>query len=131
MMLHPGRYAALLHERLMAHNVTVWLVNTGWSGGAYGVGSRISLTYTRAMVNAAMSGALDGIDYQVDPVFGLAMPIQCPEVPNDVLNPQRAWQSADAWREAAQALAARFHQNFGQFANAVPVETLAGAPHSK
>lgn len=131
MMLHPGRYAALLHERLMAHKVTVWLVNTGWSGGAYGVGSRMSLAYTRAMVNAAMSGALDGVDYRVDPVFGLAMPTRCPGVPDDVLDPQRAWQSADAWHEAAQALAALFHQNFGQFADAVPVETLAGAPHAK
>lgn len=131
MMLHPGRYAALLQERLTAHDVNVWLVNTGWSGGAYGTGERMSLAYTRAMVNAAISGALDAVDYQIDPVFGLAMPMHCPGVPAHILDPQRAWQNAADWREAAQALAVRFHQNFVQFADSVPPEALAGAPVHK
>jgi phosphoenolpyruvate carboxykinase (ATP) len=128
MMLHPGRYAALLHNRLRAHHVNVWFVNTGWSGGAYGFGSRMPLAHTRAMVNAAISGALDSVDYQVDPVFGLAMPLSCPGVPATVLDPQRAWQRVDEWREAAQSLAVRFHQNFVQFADSVPPEAFAGAP---
>ncbi|MFN5060709.1 MAG: phosphoenolpyruvate carboxykinase (ATP) [Chloroflexota bacterium] len=128
MMLHPGRYATLLHDCLRAHNVNVWLVNTGWSGGAYGFGSRMPLAHTRAMVNAAISGVLDSVDYQVDPVFGLAMPLSCPGVPATVLDPQRAWQHADEWREAAQSLAVRFHQNFVQFADSVPPEALVGEP---
>jgi phosphoenolpyruvate carboxykinase (ATP) len=121
----------LLQERLTAHHVNVWLVNTGWSGGAYGMGTRMPLAYTRAMVNAAISGALDAVDYQIDPVFGLAMPMHCPGVPAHILNPQRAWQNAADWREAAQALAVRFHQNFVQFADSVPPEALAGAPVHK
>lgn len=130
MMLHPGRYAELLHQRLVAHEVRVWLVNTGWSGGMYGVGSRIPLEVTRAMVNAAIAGTLDNVAYTVDPVFGLAMPNTCPGVPAALLNPQTAWHSADAWHHAAQALAQRFHENFEQFVDAVPRETLAGAPHN-
>ena len=128
MMLHPGRYAALLHERIVAHDVNVWMVNTGWSGGAYGVGTRMALRHTRAMVSAAINGALATVDYQIDPVFGLSMPTSCPGVPSRVLNPQSVWQSADTWREAAEALATQFHVNFRQFDDAVPHVALAGAP---
>lgn len=129
MTLHPGRYAALLYERIQAHDVRVWLVNTGWTGGAYGVGSRMSLTHTRTLINAAISGALDAVEYVVDPVFGLAMPTSCEGVPTTLLNPQLAWPNPDEWRVAAQSLAQRFHRNFQQFADAVPEGALSGAPH--
>ena len=128
MMLHPGRYAALLYERLIAHDVRVWLVNTGWTGGAYGVGVRMSLADTRAMVNAAINGELDDVDYETDIVFGLSMPKVCPGVPSTMLNPALSWPDANEWRTAAETLADRFHHNFRQFADNVPAEAHAGAP---
>ncbi|MFN5935636.1 MAG: phosphoenolpyruvate carboxykinase (ATP), partial [Roseiflexaceae bacterium] len=87
MVLHPARYAELLRARLDTHHATVWLVNTGWSGGAYGVGQRMPLAQTRAMISAALHGALDDVGYQHDPVFGLAMPTTCPGVDYRRLDP--------------------------------------------
>src|SRR6185295_3246443 len=86
--LPPGRYAAMLGEKIARHGARVWLVNTGWTGGPYGVGSRMKIGYTRAMIHAALSGALDAVDYQNHPVFNLAVPRSCPGVPADVLNPR-------------------------------------------
>jgi phosphoenolpyruvate carboxykinase (ATP) len=128
MVLHPGRYAALLHERLCAHNVTVWLVNTGWSGGAYGMGTRMSLAYTRAMVTAAINGDLDAVAYTTDPVFGLAMPQTCPNVPSAILDPRVAWGDAQAWQQAASDLAGRFQTNFAHLAHEAPVDASVGGP---
>lgn len=128
MVLHPGRYAQLLQQRLHAHNVTVWLVNTGWSGGAYGVGTRMSLAYTRAMVTAAINGDLDAVAYTTDPVFGLAMPQTCPNVPSAMLDPRVAWGDVQAWYQAAQSLATRFQANFAQLAHEAPADASAGGP---
>ncbi len=128
MVLHPGRYAALLAERLEAHGATVWLVNTGWSGGPYGVGSRMPLEYTRAMVRAAITGALQDVDYTVDPVFGLAMPQSCPGVPASTLDPRTAWADAASWHGAACRLAALFHTNYVRYAEEAPAGAALGAP---
>ena len=130
MVLHPGRYAELLRERLHAHNVTVWLVNTGWSGGAYGVGTRMSLAHTRAMVTAAINGELDAVAYTTDTVFGLAMPQTCPNVPSSILDPRVAWGDAVAWQQAARDLATRFQTNFAHLAHEAPVDASEGGPLS-
>ncbi|MFM2310456.1 MAG: hypothetical protein RLY87_2578 [Chloroflexota bacterium] len=128
MVLHPGKYAALLAERLEAHDVTVWLVNTGWSGGPYGVGNRMSLAHTRAMVRAAIDGALRGVPTTTDPVFGLAMPQSCPGVPDAVLDPRTAWADAHKWEVAARTLAGMFHANFTKYADEAPAGAVHGAP---
>ena len=128
MVLHPGKYAALLAERLKAHGSTVWLVNTGWSGGPYGVGSRMALAHTRAMVRAAIDGSLRDVAFTVDPVFGLAMPNSCPDVPTEVLDPRTAWADAGQWEAAARSLARMFHENYRRFADEAPASAAAGAP---
>jgi phosphoenolpyruvate carboxykinase (ATP) len=128
MVLHPGRYAALLAERLQQHGSTVWLVNTGWSGGPYGVGSRVSLANTRAMVRAALTGALADVAYTTDPVFGLAIPQSCPDVDPSTLDPRTAWGNADAWQSAAQRLARLFHANYALVAAEAPAGAADGAP---
>ena len=128
MVLHPGRYAALLAQRLEAHGATVWLVNTGWSGGPYGTGSRIALADTRAMVRAALTGALDTVAYTTDPVFGLAMPQSCPGVNPQTLDPRIAWGDATAWQVAAQRLARLFHANYTLYADEAPAGAAEGAP---
>ena len=97
------------------HGSKVWLVNTGWTGGPYGIGRRISLKHTRAMVRAAFSGALNNVSYSTDPVFGLSVPQTCPEVPSEVLNPRTTWADASAYDMAAAALNAKFHENFRKF----------------
>ncbi len=115
--LHPTRYAGLLHERLRAHGATVWLVNTGWTGGAYGQGRRMPLPLTRALVRAALEGSLSGVSYFTDPVFGLAVPQACPGVPAEVLRPRDAWPDAAAYDAQARRLAALFRENFRAYAD--------------
>jgi phosphoenolpyruvate carboxykinase (ATP) len=114
--LHPTRYAALLHDRLRAHGSQVWLVNTGWVGGPYGVGRRVPLAHTRAMVRAALGGALAGVGYTTDPVFGLAVPQACPGVPAALLRPRDAWPDAAAYDAKARQLAGLFRANFEAYA---------------
>lgn len=128
MVLHPARYAELLRNRLEAHRATVWLLNTGWSGGAFGVGQRMPLAHTRAMVTAVLNGTLDAVPYQHDPVFGLAMPTTCPGVDTRVLDPRQAWGDADAWHSAAVALAHRFHANFVHVSHEAAPDVAAGGP---
>ena len=106
--LPPRRYATLLGEKLKAHRAPVWLLNTGWIGGGFGVGERISLTYTRAMLRAALDGKLDAVPYRTDPVFGLSVPTTCPGVPGEVLDPKAAWSDPAAYDRAAADLAKRF-----------------------
>jgi phosphoenolpyruvate carboxykinase (ATP) len=113
--LNPAVYANMLGERIDAHNVQVYLVNTGWSGGPYGVGKRMKLPLTRAMISAALNGALEKVPYQPDPVFGLFIPTTVPGVPATILQPRSTWTDPAAYDAAAQALAARFHQNFIHF----------------
>jgi len=114
--LAPRRYADLLRERLTAHQVPVWLLNTGWTGGGFGVGQRINLTYTRAMLRAALEGKLDSAPFRTDPVFGLSVPTACPGVPPEVLDPRAAWEDGAAYDRAAADLAARFQAALAKFA---------------
>jgi phosphoenolpyruvate carboxykinase (ATP) len=113
--LPPGEYANLLRERIVKHNVRCYLINTGWSGGPYGVGERININDTRAMVRAAISGELDKVEVYTDPVFGLCLPTTCPGVPSEVLIPRNTWADKEAYDRQAADLAERFKKNFTQF----------------
>ena len=113
--LRPGEYANLLRERIEKHNVRCYLINTGWTGGPYGVGSRININYTRSMVRAAIGGILDNVETVIDPVFGFRIPATCPDVPSEVLIPRNTWQDKDAYDRQAADLATRFKKNFQQF----------------
>ena len=125
--LPPQRYATMLGERLATHQATCWLVNTGWSGGAAGVGKRMSLPYTRAMVKAALSGSLDAVEYQRDAVFGLSVPQSCPEVPTGVLTPRSTWSDPSAYDTKAKELAGLFLENFKAF-DGVSSDVIAAGP---
>jgi len=124
----PAEYAELLGERLREHGSRVWLVNTGWTGGPYGEGSRIKLRYTRAMINAILRGDLDGLDYRTHPVFGVLMPGSCPDVPADVLDPVRTWADPEAYERQAHRLAGMFRENFERFSGTVSPEIAAAGP---
>lgn len=110
-------YAEMLGEKIDKHQVDVYLVNTGWTGGPYGTGKRMDLKYTRAMVRAAISGKLKKAEYETDPIFGLSMPKSCPDVPVEVLNPRNTWENQEAYDEKARELALRFHKHFATFQN--------------
>lgn len=126
--LHPTKYAELLGEKLKKHKVNVWLVNTGWSGGSYGVGSRMKLSYTRAMITAALNGDLDNVQYETLPVFGLTMPKTCPGVPTEILNPRNTWADKNEFDAKSATLAASFVKNFAQYAEYANEEILNAAP---
>lgn len=128
MPLHPTKYATMLSEKMQAAGVNVWLINTGWSGGAYGVGSRIKLKYTRAMITAALEGALDNAEYKVHDVFGLHMPMSCPNVPDEILDPQNTWEDKSAYHHYANVLAEKFGDNFEQFADQASEAVVAAGP---
>ncbi len=113
--LRPGEYANLLRERIEKHNVCCYLLNTGWSGGPYGVGSRININYTRAMVRAAISGEIDKAETETDPIFGLHVPTSCPDVPDKILIPRETWDDKEAYDRRVADLASRFKKNFVQF----------------
>jgi len=125
---HPGVYAKLLGERLREHGSAVWLVNTGWSGGAYGTGSRMKLAHTRAMVHAALGGRLAGAAFEADPVFGLRVPTAVPGVPSGVLRPRDTWADGAAYDAAAARLAKMFADNFTRFEGQVSAEVRAAGP---
>jgi len=116
---HPIVYARMLGEKLVSHNATCWLVNTGWTGGAYGTGERFKIAYTRALVRAALDGRLAAADHVVDPYFGFAVPVACPDVPSDVLQPRNTWADKAAYDAMAREVARRFEANFAQFADQV------------
>lgn len=126
--LHPTKYAELLGEKMAKHDANVWLVNTGWSGGEYGTGKRMSLPHTRALITAAMNGDLDKVSFTEDPYFGLAIPDSCPNVPNEILNPINTWKDKDAYDKKASYLAQAFVKNFEKFSDFANEEILAGAP---
>ena len=115
MVHHPTVYSKLLGQRIDEHNVTCWLVNTGWSGGPYGVGKRMSIGYTRAMVNAAIEGELADVQFEIEPFFGLEIPLEVPGVPAEVLNPRNMWLDGQAYDAQARKLAALFATNFERF----------------
>jgi len=125
---HPTKYSEMLGALLREHGSQVWLVNTGWSGGPYGVGKRMKLSYTRAMVRAALGGAIDGTEYQADPVFGLQIPQWIPDVPGEVLDPRGTWANPGEYDVQAQKLAAMFRENIKKFGDAVSPSILAAGP---
>ena len=127
--LPPATYARMLGERLARHGVKCWLINTGWTGGGYGQGERIPLQYTRAMVRAALAGALDQVEAQPDPFFGVSVPVAVPGVPERLLRPCLAWPDAQAFEAAARGLVAKFQANFGRFSQ-VPAAVEAAGPQA-
>jgi phosphoenolpyruvate carboxykinase (ATP) len=126
--LRPGVYASALGRNIARHNVRVWLVNTGWTGGPYGTGRRMSIAHTRAIITAALAGQLDRVPSRTDPIFGLAMPASCPGVPAEVLNPRATWSDPAAYDAQARKLAAMFEENFKAFAADVAPEVVAAGP---
>ena len=124
---HPTKYAKMLGENLLsAHKSRVWLINTGWSGGPYGVGKRMKLAHTRAMVHAALAGELDNAPTTTHPIFGLAMPTAVPNVPSDVLDPRKTWKDGAAYDAQAKKLAQMFAENIKKFAGLAPAVLAAG-----
>jgi phosphoenolpyruvate carboxykinase (ATP) len=113
--LHPSVYAQLLRDKIARHEVRCWLVNTGWSGGGFGVGSRIRIDHTRALIHAALAGTFDTIPFFREPFFGLDIPTECPGIPSALLNPVDVWPDAKLYEKTARDLTGRFRENFRQF----------------
>ncbi len=128
MPLKPNVYAQMLGEKMEKHDVKVYLVNTGWSGGPYGIGNRVKLKFTRAMVNAAINGELDNVRFVKDPVFNLSLPVECPNVPALILNPPNIWYSIDEYYKIANKLAKDFSDNFKRF-DGVNEEIISAGPN--
>jgi len=128
MVHHPGVYAELLRDRIAKHKADCWLVNTGWSGGPFGVGQRMKIGHTRAMVRAALSGGLAQIETRPDPIFGVHVPVSCPDVPSEVLQPRNTWKDPRDYDEKARHLARLFKENFEQYASGVSDEVKASGP---
>jgi phosphoenolpyruvate carboxykinase (ATP) len=128
MVHHPAVYADLLKRKVLRYGVHCWLVNTGWVGGPYGVGKRISIGHTRALLNAALSGSLLDVDYGVDPIFGFEVPKSCEGVPPSVLDPGSSWPSREMYMQKYRELAARFVENFKKFESECPPEVVACGP---
>ena len=128
MPLHPTVYAEMLSKKMQEAGVNVWLINTGWSGGPYGVGSRIKLKYTRAMITAILNGDLDKVDYDQHPIFGLHMPKYCPNVPTEILDPMNTWLQKGGYISKAIQLAHSFHLNFEKFASEASEQIIEGGP---
>lgn len=126
--LHPALYAEMLGEKINHENVKVWLVNTGWTGGAYGTGNRIKLSYTRAMISSALNGTLEKVETIKHPVFGVEMPLNCPGVPSELLNPRNTWSDAALYDQKADELARLFINNFKKYAAGTPEAILAAGP---
>ena len=126
--LHPTKYAEMLGSRMEKHDVKVWLINTGWSGGEYGTGDRIKLKYTRAMITSALEGKLDNVDFTNHEIFGLAMPNECENVPTEMLNPKNTWDDKSAYDTKANHLANQFVKNFEQFESNANADIMAAAP---
>jgi phosphoenolpyruvate carboxykinase (ATP) len=126
--LHPGKYAKMLGDKMREHKVNVWMINTGWTGGPYGIGTRMKLKYTRAMITAALEGKLNNVEFELHPVFGMAVPKECPEVPAEILNPRNTWTDKTAYDEKAKFLANLFTKNFEKYKDGVTAEVLAAAP---
>jgi phosphoenolpyruvate carboxykinase (ATP) len=128
MVHYPSYYADLLRKKIERYKVTCWLLNTGWVGGPYGIGKRISIKYTRAMLSAALSGDLGEVTYAMDPIFGFEVPNRCPGVPDEVLNPSLAWSNENEYRTRYHDLAARFIDNFRKFEDHTDPEIIASGP---
>jgi phosphoenolpyruvate carboxykinase (ATP) len=128
-MVHPPAfYADLLKRKILRYGVDCWLVNTGWVGGPYGIGKRISIRYTRDLLNSALNGELMDVEYYTDPVFGFKVPKHCPGIPDNVLYPSTAWSDEEAYTKRYRSLAARFVDNFKKFADGCPIEVVNSGP---
>jgi phosphoenolpyruvate carboxykinase (ATP) len=128
MVHHPSAYAELLKQKILRYDATCWLVNTGWIGGPYGVGKRISIKYTRALLNDALEGVLADVEYRTDPVFGFSVPQQCEGVPAEILNPSESWPDKKLYMQRYKELAARFIENFKKFEEGCPQEIIDAGP---
>ena len=128
MVHHPYKYAELLKRKIERYGVKCWLVNTGWVGGPYGVGKRISIRHTRALLNAALNGKLDDVQYLKDPIFGFEVPMECPDVPAEVLSPASSWGDKKEYDRRYKDLAMRFKENFAKFADNTPPEVVEAGP---
>lgn len=126
--LNPNTYAGMLAEKIRKHGSNVWLVNTGWTGGPYGIGTRMKLSYTRSMITEALKGDLEKVEFDTHPVFGMAYPKICPDVPSEILNPRNTWADKNLYDERANSLALQFIKNFEKFAETALEETLSAAP---
>lgn len=131
MVRHPFEYAAMLKQRMLKHDANVWLVNTGWVGGRFGVGKRISIRHTRNLLNAALEGKLDSVEYRKDELFGFEVPLTCPEVPENVLTPSASWGNKDEYWKKYDALAARFIENFKLYEEGTSEEVRNAGPKRK
>ncbi len=128
MVLHPGVYADLLGKKMDQHDAACWLVNTGWSGGPYGIGHRMKISHTRAMIRAILNGQLADVETKPDPIFGVGVPISCPDVPGNVLQPRNTWSDKEAYDRQARDLARRFNENFKQYESGVSEAVGAVGP---
>ena len=128
MPLHPTVYAEMLSAKMKENNVNVWLLNTGWSGGPYGVGSRIKLKYTRSMITSILKGELENVELEMHPIFGLFMPKYCPGIPTEILNPMNTWLQKGAYIQKSIQLAHSFHLNFEKFSAEASRQIIAGGP---
>ncbi len=126
--LHPTKYAEMLGKKMEEYDVKIWLVNTGWTGGVYGVGSRIKLKYTRAMITAALNGTLDNVGYRTHSIFGTEIPMTCPDVPSELLSPRETWKDDIAFYQKANELADAFNANFEKYKEFANEEIMSGAP---
>jgi phosphoenolpyruvate carboxykinase (ATP) len=124
--LHPAKYADLLGNKL--EGVNVWLVNTGWTGGSYGVGTRMKLPHTRSMITAAINGEFDNVEFDTLPIFNLKFPKNCPNVPTEILNPRSTWSNENEWDKVANNLAQQFIKNFQQFESGTSDEVKDAGP---
>jgi phosphoenolpyruvate carboxykinase (ATP) len=125
---HPSKYAELLRQKIEKYGVKCWLVNTGWVGGPYGIGNRISIKHTRALLTAALTAKLDKVEYKRDSVFGFDVPVTCPEVPDDVLDPSSSWKDKADYDSKYRALAQKFVENFKSFADGTSRDVLEAGP---
>ncbi len=128
MVHHPAFYADLLKRKIERYGVSCWLLNTGWVGGPYNVGKRISIRYTRALLDAALDGSLHGVEYRKDPVFGFEVPNTCPGVPDSVMDPSSSWPDKALYTNRYRSLAARFIENFKKFEEGCAPEVIAAGP---
>jgi phosphoenolpyruvate carboxykinase (ATP) len=128
MVFHPAYYATLLKENLIKHNVKTWLINTGLVGGPAGVGRRISINHTRAILTAVLEGKLEQVEYSQDSWFGFGIPTSCPGVPEGILNPIDSWDDKNAYHENIQALVKRFNQNIKRYEDSTPADVLKAGP---
>jgi phosphoenolpyruvate carboxykinase (ATP) len=128
MVHHPYYYAEMLRRKIEKHDVACWLVNTGWTGGPYGIGKRMSIHHTRTLLNAALDGSLHDVEYRTDPVFGFEVPLSCPDVPERVLKPVETWEDPAAYQDKYLQLAALFIENFKKFASGCPEDVVKAGP---